>query len=102
MGALARARGIELSDESILPIASMCRGTEEEAAAAVMRKNERMKETAPLHRVSSLQDFEAGRPLELDETIAVALREARERGIAMPTLDSLYHLCRTLEKIRAL
>lgn len=102
MGALARARGIELSDESILPIASMCRGTEEEAAAAVMRKNERMKETAPLHRVSSLQDFEAGRPLELDETIAVALREARARGIAMPTLDSLYHLCRTLEKIRAL
>lgn len=102
MGALARARNIELSDESILPIASMCRGTEDEAAAAVMRKNERMKETAPLHRVSSLQDFEAGRPLELDETIAVALREARERGIAMPTLDSLYRLCRTLEQIRTL
>jgi len=102
VGALAKARGIELSDESILPIVSMCRGTETEAAAAVMRKNEAMQATAPLHRISSLQDFEAGRALELEETIAIALREARERGIAMPTLDSLYHLCRALEKIRRL
>jgi 2-dehydropantoate 2-reductase len=102
VGALARARGIELSDESILPIASMCSGTEAEAAAAVMRRNENMQATAPLHRMSSLQDFEAGRSLELEETVVVALREARERGIAMPTLDALHHLCRALEKIRSL
>jgi 2-dehydropantoate 2-reductase len=102
VGALAKSRGIELSDDSILPIVSMCRGTEAEAAAAVMRKNAGMQATAPLHRISSLQDFEAGRALELEETIAVALREARERCIAMSTLDSLYHLCRALEKIRRL
>lgn len=100
MGALAAARGIELNDESILPVASMCRGTEAEAAAAVLRKNENMQDTAPLHRMSSLQDFEAGRPLELEETVAVALREGARRGIAMPTLDALYHLCRALETIR--
>jgi 2-dehydropantoate 2-reductase len=100
MGALATARGIELTDDSILPILSMCRGTEAEATAAVLRRNEGMQSTAPLHRMSSLQDFEAGRPLELEETVAVALREARERGIAMPTLDTLYHLCRGLEKIQ--
>jgi 2-dehydropantoate 2-reductase len=102
VGALARARGIELSDESILPIVSMCRGTEAEAAAAVIRRNEGMQATAPLHRISSLQDLEAGRTLELEETIAVTLGEARERGIPMPTLDSLYHLCRAVEKIRRL
>jgi 2-dehydropantoate 2-reductase len=100
MGALAAARGIALNDESILPVASMCRGTETEAAAAVLRRNENMQATAPMHRMSSLQDFEAGRPLELEETVAVALREAARRGIAMPTLDSLYHLCRALETIR--
>jgi 2-dehydropantoate 2-reductase len=100
VAALARARGIELSDESMLPIVSMCRGSEEEAAAMVMRRNENMQATAPLHRMSSLQDFEAGRELELEETVAVALREARGRGIAMPTLDCLYHLCRTLQAIR--
>jgi 2-dehydropantoate 2-reductase len=100
MGQLARARGITLSDESLLPIASMCAGTEEAAAEAVIRCNAGMQATAPAHRMSSLQDFEAGRPLELEETIAVALREARQRGISMPTLETLYHLCRALERIR--
>ena len=99
MGSLAQARGVRISDETILPVLSMCRDTEAEAAAAVMRKNENTRASAPLHRMSSLQDLEAGRALELEETIAVALREARERGIAMPVLGSLYHLCRVLEKI---
>jgi 2-dehydropantoate 2-reductase len=100
VGALARARGIELSDESILPIASMCRGSEDEAAAAVVHKNKDMQATAPLHRISSLQDYEAGRELELEETIAIALREGRDRGIPMPALDALYHLCRNVTRIR--
>jgi 2-dehydropantoate 2-reductase len=100
MGALARARGVTLSDESILPVDSMCRGSEEEAAAAVIRKNENMKNTAPMHRVSSLQDFDAGRPLELDETIGRALKEARALNISMPVLETLYHLDRSLERIR--
>jgi 2-dehydropantoate 2-reductase len=102
MGALARARGVALSDESMLPIASMCRGTEAEAAAAVMRTNAGMPTNAPLHRMSSLQDFDAGRTLELEETVAAALAEAGERGLEMPVLRSLYHLCRTLEHIRAI
>ena len=100
MGALAHARGVTLSDESILPVDSMCRGTEQEAAAAVIRKNENMKNTAPMHRVSSLQDFDAGRPLELDETIGRALKEARALNISMPVLETLYHLDRSLERIR--
>lgn len=100
MAALARHRGIELSDEALLPIASMCSGTEAQAAAAVIERNADMQATAPAHRMSSLQDFEAGRVLELEETIAVALREARQHGIAMPTLETLYHLCRALERIR--
>jgi 2-dehydropantoate 2-reductase len=101
VAALARARGIELSDESILPIVSMCRGTELEAAAAVMHRNREMQATAPLHRISSLQDYEAGRELELEETIAIALGQAGDRGVPMPTLDSLYHLCRAMVGIRA-
>ncbi|MEO6079184.1 MAG: ketopantoate reductase family protein [Steroidobacteraceae bacterium] len=101
VGALARSRGVELSDESILPIISMCRGSEAEAAAAVLHRNKDVQTTAPLHRISSLQDFDAGRDLELEETIAMALREARDRGIPMPVLDSLFHLCRALVGIRA-
>jgi 2-dehydropantoate 2-reductase len=100
VGALARARGIALSDDSILPMLSMCRGSEQEAAAAVIHKNRDMQATAPLHRISSLQDFEAGRDLELEETIAVALQQARELNVPMPVLDCLYHLCRSVERFR--
>jgi 2-dehydropantoate 2-reductase len=100
VGALAAARGIALSDESILPIASMCRGSEAEAAAAVMHRNKDMQATAPLHRISSLQDFDAGRELELEETIAVALQQGRDHAIPMPALDSLYHLCRNVARNR--
>jgi 2-dehydropantoate 2-reductase len=102
VGALARARGITLSDDSILPIASMCQGSEQQAADAVIHKNRDMQATAPLHRISSLQDFEAGRDLELEETIAVALQQAREFKVPMPVLESLYHLCRSVERIRRL
>jgi len=99
VGVLARASGIELSDQSILPVATMCRGTESEAAAAVMKANENLKTVAPQHRVSSLQDFDAGRPLELDETIGYALQEAARHNVAMPVLETLYRLVRSLEKI---
>jgi len=100
MGALAHARGITLSDESILPVESMCRGSEADAAAAVLRMNANLKNVAPMHRVSSLQDFDAGRPLELEETIGHALREAERLNISMPVLQTLYHLDRSLERIR--
>jgi 2-dehydropantoate 2-reductase len=100
MATLAASRGITLSDEALLPIVSMCAGTEQQAAAAVIERNAHMQATAPAHRMSSLQDFEAGRVLELEETVAVALAEARERGIRMPTLETLYHLCRALARIR--
>lgn len=102
VGALARSLGIALTDDAMLPMATICSGTEQQAAAAIINKNREMRATAPLHRVSSLQDLDAGRPLELDETLAVALQRARERGVAMPTLDALFHLCRALERIRAL
>jgi 2-dehydropantoate 2-reductase len=99
VGTLARARGVELTDQSILPIASMCSGTESDAAAAVVRAGEHLKNVAPQHKVSSLQDLEAGRPLEVEETIGQALREARQYGLSMPVLESLYHLALCTERI---
>jgi 2-dehydropantoate 2-reductase len=101
VGALAGALGIELTDDAMLPMASMCSGSEAWAADAVMQANRNLQASAPLHRVSSLQDLDAGRPLELEETVAVALRRAGELGLKMPTLDALYHLCRAVERIQA-
>ena len=51
--------------------------------------------------MSSLQDFNAGRPLELEDTIGRAVRKASELGVAIPVAESLYRLVRGIEKIEA-
>jgi ketopantoate reductase len=55
---------------------------------------------APEHRMSALQDVNAGRPLEVHETLGYALQKAAERGIAMPLLDGFYRVISTAERIR--
>lgn len=99
IGALARAQGIGLSDDSMLPVASMCAGREDEAVANVLRAGATFRDKAPEHRMSSLQDFSAGRPLELEDTIGRAMRKAAELGVDVPVAESLYRLVRGLERI---
>jgi 2-dehydropantoate 2-reductase len=49
---------------------------------------------APHHKMSMLQDFEAGRPLEL-ETLAQSLHAVRELAdVETPVLDSMLALAR--------
>ncbi len=99
VGALASAQGIGLSDDSMLPVASMCAGTEEDAVANVLRAGETFRDKAPDHRMSSLQDFAAGRPLELEDTIGRAMRKAADLGVKVPVAESLYRLVRGLETL---
>ena len=54
----------------------------------------------PTHRMSSLQDLEAGRPLEIEETLGYAVRRARELQQPVPLLDSLYHLAAAIDRTR--
>ena len=62
---LAQALGVDITDESVLPVASMARGTEGDAVAKVQAVGMRYHATAPDHRMSSLQDIDNGRPLEV-------------------------------------
>jgi 2-dehydropantoate 2-reductase len=39
------------------------------------------------HKPSMLQDYERGRPMEIDAQIMAPLALARERGVPTPTLD---------------
>lgn len=100
MGRLAAALGIELTDKANLPAASLCRGTEENAVEIVLEAGRTFEKRAPEHRMSSLQDVMAGRPLEVHETLGYALRKAAERGVAMPLLDGFYRVIATAERIR--
>jgi 2-dehydropantoate 2-reductase len=87
MGILTRAQGIPLSDRAILPTARLCAGSESEAVEIILRAGREYQANAPQHRMSALQDLEAGRPLEVNETLGYALTRARELELDLPMLE---------------
>ncbi|GFE83491.1 2-dehydropantoate 2-reductase [Steroidobacter agaridevorans] len=101
LGSLARALGIALTeDRAILPLGLVMNGTEAEAVAAVQKVGADYQTKAPEHRMSSLQDLLAGRPLEIHETLGYALRKAKELNLALPLLASLYSLVSAIDRTR--
>ena len=98
MGRLAAALGIELSDRAILPTASLCAGSESEAVAILTRTGAHYRATAPAHRMSALQDVEAGRPLEVNETLGYALEKSRQLGLELALLDCFRHLIGAIDR----
>ncbi len=100
IGALAAARRITLSDRSPLPVASIAGAAEEAAVATIRAAGERLRSSAPEHRMSTLQDFEAQRPLELEETLGFAVREAARLNLDLPLLRSFYSLLTGIDRIR--
>jgi ketopantoate reductase len=102
MGALAKAVGVAITDDSILPAATILSSSEAEAIALVVGAGIEYRQKAPEHVISSLQDLRAGRPLEIGETVGVALQRARSLGIAMPLMEDLYSLAVAADRIRTL
>lgn len=94
-GALARAHGIELVDVASLPAATLCRQSEAEAQATVQQVGAGYSGG---HKVSALQDVEAGRPLEVEETLGFAIARGRELGLAMPTLETCYRVISSINR----
>jgi 2-dehydropantoate 2-reductase len=101
MANLALALGIELTDDSVLPVATISAATEADAIAAVVKVGRILQVNAPTHRVSSLQDLDAGRPLEIHETLGSALQQAARRGLTLPLVESFYHLIAAIDGQRS-
>ncbi len=100
IGSLASARGVELSDQSTLPVVTICRGSEQEAVAAIQRIGLELKSAAPEHRMSTLHDLEGGRPLEVEETLGYAVRLGHESKLSLPLLNSVYPLVSAIDRVR--
>lgn len=100
VASLATARGIELSDRAPLPIATLAASTEAEAVAIIRAAGEQMKLRAPEHRMSALQDVDAGRPIEVEETVGYAVREAARANLSLPLLDSFHALVAGIDRCR--
>jgi len=99
IGQLMRAMNIALTDESVLPVATLCNATEAEALAAVAKVGREFELKAPQHRMSSLQDLEAGRPLEIHETLGYALQKAAGYQLELPLTGAFYHLIAALDQL---
>jgi 2-dehydropantoate 2-reductase len=50
------------------------------------------------HRTSMLQDFEAGRPLEVEALVGSVIEMGRRRDVPTPALDVVYQLTRQLDR----
>jgi 2-dehydropantoate 2-reductase len=100
VGMLAEACNIRLSDRAVLPVAAICSASEPDAVALLKTFGLDMKASAPEHRMSTLQDLEAGRPLEIDETLGHAVRTAARLKLSLPLLNCFYELVAGLDRIR--
>ena len=92
MAAIARAHKIQIIDQSPLPVASIAAASFERAREIVMEVGGELRRAAPEHRMSSLQDLERGKPLEVEETLGFALAEGRRVGVDTPNLAIFYEL----------
>ena len=99
---LARACGVALTDHSMFPVATLSNGSEEAAVEVMQGYGRQFRENAPQHKLSTLQDIEAGRALEVEETLGFAARKARELGLSLPLLEATYHLANAIDHARTL
>jgi 2-dehydropantoate 2-reductase len=100
IAAVARAQGIALVESAAgLPLRTMLDASEHDAIEAVRKAGEQMRSRAPEHRMSALQDLEAGRPLEVAETFGYAVSRARELGLSLPMLEAFHHLVTGIDRI---
>lgn len=99
--ALAKAAGVTLTDENtLLPLQGILNSSDEAAVEAVRKAGHDFKSNSPSHRMSSLQDLEAGRPLEIEETLGDAVRRAQALQVPLPLLDAFYHLAAAIDRTR--
>ena len=92
LGDVAARLRIPLDDAGPLPIKAVCSGTLAEAIEHVQRFGARLAERAPAHKISTLQDLERGRRLEVEETLGYAVRKGADLGVPLPAIDTCYRL----------
>ncbi len=101
VAAIAKAAGVTLiNEDTLLPLQGILNGSEDAAVQAVLQAGRAFQRNAPNHRMSSLQDLDAGRPLEIQETLGYAVQRARQLQQSAPLLDSLYHLAVAIDRTR--
>jgi 2-dehydropantoate 2-reductase len=92
LGHLAARLGIPLEDTGPLPIKTLCHASLAEAVEHVRQFGARRMAQAPTHKMSTLQDLEQGRRVEVEELLGYAVQKGAELDVPLPTVDTCYRL----------
>ncbi len=93
MAQLAARLGIPLGDYGWMRAKTVTSLPFEEAVADLQHSGESLETRgATAHKVSTLQDLERGRRLEVEEILGYAVRKGTELGMPLPTVDACYRL----------
>ena len=98
LGHLAARLGIPLEDTGPLPMKTLCSASLAEAVAHVRQSGVRRMAQAPTHKMSTLQDLEQGRRLEVEELLGYAVRQGAELDVPLPTVDTCYRLLASVNR----
>ena len=95
---VATALEIPIEDLAAFRSGQVTRANEDDAIAVLQRHGAELKENAPQHRMSTLQDVERGARLEIEETLGHTIEEAQRLGISVPTVDASYRLLSSIDR----
>jgi 2-dehydropantoate 2-reductase len=98
MRELAARAGVHFTDDVVFPVATLCTGTEEAAVRILNDIGAQFRDHSPEHRLSAHQDIDAGRPLEVEETLGHAARTAARAGLSLPLLDAVYRIAAAIDR----
>jgi 2-dehydropantoate 2-reductase len=89
---LAAHHGIPLEDHAPFLSQTLSNVPFAEAVERLQHLGRRLATQSPTHKVSTLQDLERGRHLEVDEILGYAVRQGEALGIPLPTVETCYSL----------
>ena len=92
MAQIATTRGIVLDDIGFFQAKTLSQLALEDTVAHLRQQGEQRALQAPTHKVSTLQDLEQGKRLEVEETLGYAVRQSAALGLPTPTMDVCYKL----------
>lgn len=100
MGQLAAALGIPLEDHGAMARIKTIIGLEvDEAVQSLQQSGVALAARgATGHKVSTLQDIEHGRRMEIEEIMGYAVSKAAQAGLRLPTVETCYRMVAGLDR----
>jgi 2-dehydropantoate 2-reductase len=92
MTQIAAARAVVLEDITFFPTKTLSQLAFDDLVTHLQQMGDQLASQAPLHKISTLQDVEQGKCLEVEETLGYAVRQSAALGISTPTMDICYKL----------